>query len=416
MTTVEAPSHVASSRPPAGGNLRLYVIEALGSVGGTLMSIGIPFLTKERLHWGPGRNFALAGAQGAVYVVGAMFASRLAARVRPRAALVGVYVALAALAGIGAMAGRSDAVIVSVALAYTATIGMSWPILEALVASGGEPSGLAKRVALYNLVWPATGAAAMAIEGTILEWWPPGLMVGTAAIHLISAWLAAGGSSAPSPEIGSEPSAHPAPEPELLRVRTRALWVSRLALPATYAVIYGLMPLMPDLAVMKRFDTRAQTAISSTWLVARWLAFVILAAGTWWHTRPRALVGAACIMLVAFLGITLPPSLLWHRVTPGIDLAVMIVWQILLGLALGMIYSGSLYFGMVLSEGSTEHGSYHEALIGVGWVLGPTAGAVTQWIWPGNVTAGVIAVGAVIGLSVLAVAAADLVVGRKTSG
>ena len=80
-----------------------------------------------------------------------------------------------------------------------------------------------------------------------------------------------------------------------------------------------------------------------------------------------------------------------------------------------MIYSGSLYFGMVLSEGSTEHGGYHEALIGVGWVLGPTAGAITQWIWPGNVTAGVIAVGAVIGLSVLAVAAADLLVGRKTS-
>jgi hypothetical protein len=172
---------------------------------------------------------------------------------------------------------------------------------------------------------------------------------------------------------------------------------------------------MPDLAVMKRFDTRAQTAISSTWLVARWLAFIILAAGTWWHTRPRALVGAACVMLVAFLGITLPPSMLWRGATPGVDLAVMIVWQVLLGLALGMIYSGSLYFGMVLSEGSTEHGGYHEALIGVGWVLGPTAGAITQWIWPGNVTAGVIAVGAVIGLSVLAVAAADLLVGRNAS-
>jgi hypothetical protein len=419
MTTAEAHRNVAPSPPLAGGNLRLYVIEALGSVGGTLMSIGIPFLTKERLHWGPGRNFALAGAQGAVYVAGAMFASRLAARVRPRAALAGVYVALAALAGIGAMAGRSDATIVAVALAYTATIGMSWPILEALVASGGEPGGLARRVALYNLVWPATGAAAMAIEGTILEWWPPGLMVGTAAIHVISAWLALGGKSAASSTAGGGTAidashAHPAPEPELLRIRTRALWVSRLALPATYAVIYGLMPLMPDLAVMRRFDTRAQTAISSTWLVSRWLAFILLAAGTWWHTRPRALVGAACVMLVAFLGITLPPSLLWRGATPGIDLAVMIVWQVLLGLALGMIYSGSLYFGMVLSEGSTEHGGYHEALIGVGWVLGPTAGAITQWVWPGNVTAGVIAVGAVIGLSVLAVAAADVLVGRNT--
>ena len=43
---------------------------------------------------------------------------------------------------------------------------MSWPILKALVASGGPPAGLGGAVALYNLVWPATGAAAMAIEGT----------------------------------------------------------------------------------------------------------------------------------------------------------------------------------------------------------------------------------------------------------
>src|SRR3954469_16349332 len=114
MTAAELSATVNPPRPLAGGNLRLYVIEALGSVGGTLMSIGIPFLTKERLHWGPGRNFALAGAQGAVYVVGAMFPSRLAACVRPRAALAGVYVVLAALAGIGAVAGRSDAVIVAV--------------------------------------------------------------------------------------------------------------------------------------------------------------------------------------------------------------------------------------------------------------------------------------------------------------
>ena len=119
------------------------------------------------------------------------------------------------MAVLGTTAGRSDAIIVSVALAYTAVIGMSWPILEALVASGGPPAGLARRVALYNLVWPATGAAAMAIEGTILEWWPPGLMVGTAVIHLISgAWLALSGASAATAdahETGAGESAHAHP-------------------------------------------------------------------------------------------------------------------------------------------------------------------------------------------------------------
>ena len=46
-------------------------------------------------------------------------------------------------------------------------------------------------------------------------------------------------------------------------------------------------------------------------------------------------------------------------------------------------------------EGSTEHGGYHEALIGLGWVLGPSAGVAAQSLYPAQVWAGVAAVGAV---------------------
>ena len=46
--------------------------------------------------------------------------------------------------------------------------------------------------------------------------------------------------------------------------------------------------------------------------------------------------------------------------------------------------------GMVLSEGSTEHGGYHEALIGLGSILGPGTAALTQWKWPNDLRAGVV--------------------------
>jgi hypothetical protein len=57
---------------------------------------------------------------------------------------------------------------------------------------------------------------------------------------------------------------------------------------------------------------------------------------------------------------------------------------------------------MVLSDGSTEHGGYHEALIGVGSVIGPASAALTQWRWPGETTAGVIAVACVVAATVVA--------------
>jgi len=86
----------------------------------------------------------------------------------------------------------------------------------------------------------------------------------------------------------------------------------------------------------------------------------------------------------------------------GSSLTTIVAWQLVLGVVMGTIYSASLYFGMVLSDGSTEHGGYHEALIGLGSVLGPGAGALAQWLRPGDLRFGIYAVAGVMGASILA--------------
>ena len=218
--------------------------------------------------------------------------------------------------------------------------------------------------------------------------------------------------SDPSPSVASN-TAHVSPahiEPELLRLRTTALWLSRVALPATYVLIYGLMALMPSLPVLKPLDTARQTLVGSTWMATRLLTFIVLGAGSWWHTRPRLLIAAAWLMLLAFLGTVVRPSDLLGHGNEIIDLVSMIASEVLLGIAIGLIYAASLYFGMVLSQGSTEHGGYHEALIGLGSVLGPGSGAIAQWLFPGNVRAGIVAVGSVVAASVLAVGATALTI------
>ncbi len=201
-------------------------------------------------------------------------------------------------------------------------------------------------------------------------------------------------------------------QPELLRVRTLALLLSRIALPATYVVIFSLMALMPSLPIMKQMDPSAQTLLGSAWMASRWLTFLAMGIGAWWHTRPRLLLIAAVAMLIAFFGVTLRPSDFMPGASRSLDIGSMIGFQLVLGVALGMIYSASLYFGMALSEGSTEHGGYHEALIGLGFVLGPGAGALAQTLRPGNVYAGIGAVGTVVLLSVIAVGIASMA-GRR---
>jgi hypothetical protein len=163
---------------------------------------------------------------------------------------------------------------------------------------------------------------------------------------------------------------------------------------------------MPTLPLVQRLDPAARTVVGSVWMAARWVAFLVLGATVWWHTRPRALLSAALLLLAGFLAVTLRPQWLPGRpeFSTGPWLLWMVGWQVVLGLALGLVYAASLYFGMVLSDGSTEHGGYHEALIGLGTILGPGAGALAEQVGRGDPLWGVLAVSAVLTASVVACA------------
>ena len=356
----------------------IYAVEALNSVAGTLLSIGATFYMTDHFGWGMKKNFMLAAGQGLVYVPGALLAGKISRKLGRKPAICAANAMLVVLGVVAFLLsqGRTlqlGAAVAATLLAYTFTIGTTWPVLEGMIATGSA-SGLARRLAIYNVVWPVAGAVAIAVEGVAIRYLHGGIFLIPAAMHAIGIgvmlhrrW------DEPS---GAEHHPHRPPvHPDLQRNRKLALWLSRTALPATYTVIYGVMPLMPFLAVMHPLKTTQQTAVASVWLFTRWAAFVGLAMGTWWQTRPRLLIWAAVLMLVSYFGMTLP---LTHGRYPIADLISMITWQAAIGAALGVVYSASLYFGMALSEGSTEHGGYHEALIGLGWVLGPAAGALPK--------------------------------------
>ena len=386
----------------------IYAAESLASVGTTLLMAGIFFYTKEKLGWGLPENLLLAAAQGVAYVAGSLAATRIAGRFGRRRGLIGIF-AFLALVPLLPLAWRSPVWLVIALLMYTFVASLAWPALESLISSDADVHALSRRVGIYNLVWSGTNAVTFAAAGIIIARWSDGMFILPLAAHALSAVLlwrvrateAMAASAACSASMASEPP-HAAPEPQLLAQRTLALWLSRIALPATYVVVYSLMAMMPSLPVIRPLDTATQTIVGCVWMVARCAAFLYLGATIWWHTRPMVLLSAAAVMLVAFIGVAVRPSDVSGFSTQTIDLWAMIAWQIVLGMVMGIIYAGSLYFGMVLSEGSTEHGGYHEALIGLGSILGPGTAALTQWKWPNDLRAGVVAVSCVIGLSVLA--------------
>jgi MFS family permease len=375
--------------------LLLFTAEGANSAAGTLLTVGVLFYMTHRFGWTARENFAVAACQGMFYVLGALSAKRLANRWKRIAALQTLYAIMplfAFAAGFCATTGWAVPTAILVAI-ETGMMGASWPLLESLVSAAGDPSQLSRRLGWYNIVWAAAGAVALALSGAVIQHLPPWAFFGIVAfLHLtagamitlrrfLRSRLAVEKASALEANAGKTESSVAEPAAAQLRL---ALWLSRIALPSTYVIIFSLAPALPTLNAIERLSPTLATMQCSIWFVARAAAFIILGNTAFWQRRPILTLIASVTMLAGFLGTIVSGSL----TEPGTDaglvtaLLLMAIAQILLGLSLGVIYACSLYFGMAVSKGSTEHGGYHEALIGLGQVLGPIVGVTAQLIHP----------------------------------
>jgi MFS family permease len=404
QTTERTPIDFESgSSEPRGRLPLLYCMESMGSVGATVMMVVIFFYMQKNFHWTAFQNLLLAAGEGVVYVIGALSTDFLSRIIGRRKLLRVLNVGMVILGVLGWML-PLQMVVTVMALAYTLLSATQWPALESLVSANANAKALSHRLAIYNLTWSGTNATTAALGGFIIAHRSSDIFLITAMAHVVALVVSFGSPLRWNFPKGRQVAAHAAPEVELVKMRTLAMQLSRVALPATYAAIYALNAMMPTLPVIKAFAPSMRTVIASVWMITRFFIFVVLGATVWWHTRPRALLIAIVAMAVAFLAITVRPSAMLPSLTLSMttDVNVMIIAQLVLGVAMGLIYCGSLYFGMVLSEGSTEHGGYHEALIGAGSILGPGIGALTQYAYGGSQSAATAGVAVVLGLSILA--------------
>jgi hypothetical protein len=254
---------------------------------------------------------------------------------------------------------------------------MNWPALEALMCHGPDARSTSRRVGAFNMNWSLTGALAVAVVSRMVAVSPAVVFVGVA---VATAGCFCAVLLFEERETNSQGELHA--EPALLARQTLAKSLARLALPASYTILYSLTPILATLPAVRALPASGQSVAVSVWLVARFLCFCGMAATSGWHTRPRLLVAAVVTVLGAFLLAAIP--------APGLSLrgqlGQLVTGQVLVGVGVAFIYYCSLYFGMVLSHGgnaeggSTEQGGYHEALIGGGIILGPSLAVVASML------------------------------------
>jgi predicted MFS family arabinose efflux permease len=95
-----------------------------------------------------------------------------------------------------------------------------------------------------------------------------------------------------------------------------------------------------------------------------------------WHYRFGLLLAAFLAMIGGFAAILLCTQV-W----------LLIVVQVIFGVAVGLIYYSSLFYSMDAGESTGKKGGVHEAAIGLGTTLGPAAGVVALHWFPGQINA-----------------------------
>jgi len=393
-------STLAASSPPHRGltspglKSALFTLVGANSIATTYFFYYLYFYTQGRLGFMELGNLLLAAMVGFVYGGGALMAGRFAQRfgyfVPVRLGLVVMIMTI--LAG-----SQVENRPLFFGVAAVAAFGMSftWPALEALMSEGEAPGRLLSLVGIYNVTWAGTGAFAYFTGGAMMQNWgfraiffvPVALMAGELVLlH----WLERQAALQKSPGV-SLPLPHrmtDSPDPASSKRFLNMAWVAN---PFAYLTVNTMVATIPSLAKHQGLTPRAAGFVCSIWLFARAGAFLGLRLWPKWHYRFDFLAGAYATMIVCFAAMLLVP-VVW----------VMAVAQLVLGVALGLIYYSSLYYSMDVGDTKGEHGGIHEAVIGLGNGGGPAIAAIALGLFPANRGSGPIAVSAILVLGLVA--------------
>lgn len=353
---------------------RIFLLSFVESFSGVLLQRGLYFYTHDVLGFDGETNLWLALFSGIAYVVGAVASHRASERLGERRLLM---VTLGGALSLHLLLTRSPApgVLMAAFPAVALFQGFKWPVVESFLSAGLGSKELVRMLGRFNVVWAAALPIGLVAAGQLIgASYPGALFAAAGAANAFSIAVAI-----PLPAKPAHlPDEHPdRPTSAELAPLQRLLVSARWCMLWSYALMFLLAPLMPNVLSALGVELGAATATAGLLDGARLIAFAALGANVGWRGRAGAHVASVAALPLGFALVLLGKSLLW-----------VILGELLFGIAAGFVYTAALYYALLLKNASVDAGGAHEGLIGAGFALGPIAGLVgsSASSWVGNST------------------------------
>jgi hypothetical protein len=144
------------------------------------------------------------------------------------------------------------------------------------------------------------------------------------------------------------------------------LRASSWLLPFSYVISATLAPVLPHRLAAVGVGGSA-SLVAALWMGTRFGTLLVMWRSRFWHGRWETLAAAG-----AALGLGLGLVLL------ATSLPVVIVGLVVYGTGMGLTYYTSLYYSMAIGQAAVDAGGNFEALIGLGYCVGPLLGILGQ--------------------------------------
>lgn len=393
LSTTESPgAEVAAAAGPAPLWATL-AFTFIASMGTGIVTVGLFFIAHNAYGFGTAEKFLLGLGEGLGYIAGAVGAGPAIRRLRARwpgltsgGVLVGISFLLGALCLIPIVTGTpadpasaSHWPVWALMLVYSPITGALWPVVETYVSGGRTGVRLRSALGRFNITWSIAVVVGLVLIGPA-KLYPAELIASLFGLHALCAvlvrWM--------GPEPGRHLHEHHEPHPA---VYTQLLTTFRILLPVTYIVLMAFNPYLPTLLKHVGIGHGWQAPLAATWTAARVVTFIVLERwhgwqGRWWPTvlGIGALLGGFAVALLA-------PMTGAGPLAQSIVLAGLFAF----GCGMAMIYTGAIYYALEVGNAAVDAGGRHEALIGVGYTVGPVCGLASL----GIVEAGVLPSGRV---------------------
>jgi MFS family permease len=300
----------------------------------------------------------LQTASTAFYVLNSIFIGKLSDRIS-RAFLARVAVAMAIVAcALTVYIGSLNLLFFVVPIMGVAG-SVFWPSIQGAVGAESGPDRLDRTIGWFNFSWSTGKTVGFVSAGWLIATYGHGLtlwLAVTAAVPVLLLY--------PRDKELRTDGAHSVDANHRTAFRTIG-YISNLLGFAVGSIFVNLFfKYLKESQLVPNWDTRQFYGIFlGTIYLTQTLLFVVLQRGSGWTYRRDLVYGTQLLCAAAAVGLTFVRA----------DAAILAAGS-LIGISLGFSNASSIYYSL---HGPADHGKYagvHEAVVGMGTILGPLAG------------------------------------------